>query len=60
MPPCRAVVVGYSADGGIAKECENGCGLAIISILTADGHKLKLVAKCFTAKSAKFAKTMLP
>ncbi len=49
-----------SADGGAAKECENRWELAIILILTADGRRLKLVAHCFTAKGAKFAKTMLP
>ena len=47
-----------SADGGAAKECENGWELAIILILTADGRRLKLVVKCFTAKGAKFAKTL--
>ena len=49
-----------SADGGAAKECENEWELAIISTLTADGRRLKLAAKCFTAKGAKIAKTMLP
>ena len=47
-----------SAGGGAVKECENGWELAIILILTADGRRLKLVVKCFTAKGAKFAKTL--
>ena len=53
------MVAGYSADVGTAKGCENVWVLATNSILTADGRKLKLAAKCFTTKGAKIAKTML-